>query len=63
MVTTNSKGVKQPTLPFYIRKLGQRGKARSMSVGKMLPGDWVAVKVTVEKLSEGVCELRIEQIK
>lgn len=63
MTTRNSVEVKQPTLPFFIRKLGQRGTARSMSVSKILPGHWVAVKVTVEKLSEGVCELRIEQIK
>ena len=63
MMLQNKMVVKRPTLPFFIRKLGQRGNARSMSVGKMLPGHWVAVKVTVEKLSEGVCTLRIEQIK
>ncbi|GAH53680.1 unnamed protein product [marine sediment metagenome] len=49
--------------PFTIRKLSRSGNSRSMSIGTILPASWIAVKVIVLRSSEGVIELRLEQIK
>lgn len=48
---------------FTIRKLAKSGNSRYLSVSKLVPSDWLAVKVFVEKLEGGVCVLRLEQIK
>jgi len=48
---------------FTIRKLAKSGNSRYLSVSKLIPSDWQAVKVFVEKLEGGVCVLRLEQIK
>jgi len=48
---------------FTVRKLAKSGNSRYLSVGKILPPSWVAVKLTVQKLEEGVCVLKLEQIK
>lgn len=48
---------------FTIRKLAKSGNSRYLSVSKLIPPDWLAVKVFVEKLEGGVCVLRLEQIK
>lgn len=49
--------------PFTIRKLSRSGNSRSMSIGTILPPDWVAVKVIILGKYEGVIDLRLEQIK
>ena len=49
--------------PFTIRKIAKSGSSRYLSIGTLLPSDWVAVKVFIEKLDGGVCVLRLEQIK
>jgi len=48
---------------FYLRKLTKAGGSRYLSVGTILPQDWEAVKVYMEQLKDGVCILRLEQIK
>ena len=52
-----------PTRPFTIRKLAKSGNSRYISVTKILPPDWEAVKVVIESLDKGVCVLKLEQIK
>lgn len=67
----NSTGLKQEggdymekvSKPFTIRKLSRSGNSRSMSIGTILPASWIAVKVIILRSSEGVVELRLEQIK
>lgn len=49
--------------PFTIRKLSRSGNSRSMSIGKLLPPDWVAVKVTVTFKGQHICVLELEEIK
>ena len=51
------------TKPFTIKKIAKSGSSRYLSVGTILPPDWEAVKVFVEKINGGVCILRLEQIK
>ena len=53
----------QVSKPFAIRKLSKSGNTRSMSIGTILPPDWVAVKVIILKSGEGVVYLMLEQIK
>lgn len=48
---------------FYLRKLTKAGSARYLSVGAILPRDWVAVKVFVWQVDSGAYILRLEQIK
>jgi len=48
---------------FYLRKLTKAGGARYLSVGKILPSDWQAVKVYVSLLADGSIALRLIQIK
>ncbi len=47
---------------FYLRKLAKSGGSRYLSVGKILPEDWQAVKVYVIQLKKGICVLKLEQI-
>ncbi len=42
------------------RKIAKSGNSRYLSVGKILPEDWLVVKVSIEKLEDTVCVLRIE---
>lgn len=51
------------TSQYHIRKLARSGNSRYLSVGKILPADWVAVKVFVVSQDRGVATLRLEQIK
>lgn len=51
------------TSPFTIRKLAKSGNTRYLSLGSILPTDWVAVKVFVVSMKDGICLLRLEQIK
>lgn len=64
MVITDSK-VKRVIVDktFYIRTLTKSGSSRYLSVGKILPVDWKAVKVYVDWRGDKSCVLRLEQIK
>ena len=55
--------IEKPAKPFTIRKLSKSGNSRSMSIGTILPPNWVAVKVIILGKYEGVIDLRLEQIK
>ena len=44
------------------RKLAKSGGSRYLAVGKILPEDWLIVKVSIEKLEDTVCLLRIEKL-
>lgn len=48
---------------YQIRKISKSGNTRYLSVGRVLPPDWVVVKLYVISLASGVCVLRLEQIK
>lgn len=48
---------------FYLRKLTKAGGARYLSVGKILPLDWQAVKVYVGTPTDGSITLKLIQIK
>lgn len=48
---------------FTIRKIAKSGNSRYISISKLVPLDWIAVKIVVEKLDKGVCILKLEQIK
>jgi len=49
--------------PFTIRKIAKSGNSKYLSVSRIVPDDWIAVKVFIEKLEGGVCILKLEQIK
>ena len=49
--------------PFFVRKLTKAGGSKYLSIGSILPTDWEACKVIVERLDGGVYILRLEQIK
>ena len=53
----------KPTPTFHVRKLTKSGSSRYLSIGTIIPIDWTAVKMTVEKLEGGICILKLEQIK
>jgi len=52
-----------PSNPLYIRKLTKSGATRYLSVGTILPPEWVEVKVVVEEQSNRGVLLRIEPIR
>lgn len=47
---------------FFHRKLAKSGGSRYLAVGKILPGDWQFVRVSVEKIEDEVCILKIEKL-
>jgi len=49
--------------PFTIRKIAKSGNSKYLSVSHIVPDDWVAVKVFIERLEGGICILKLEQIK
>lgn len=57
-------GISRPEerVPFYHRKVGHRGGTRSLSVGHILPVDWLLVKVVVRKLEGRTCVLEITKL-
>lgn len=63
MVTSREEMREKASQQFQLRKLTKAGSSRYLSVGKILPTDWQAVKVYVERLDSGVCVLRLVQIK
>lgn len=63
MVLGDKTQVRKPKVSkeYYLRTLS--GKARYLSLSKLLPADWRAVKLSMVSLENGVCVLRLEQIK
>jgi len=57
----SSQGEVSP--PLYTRKLTKSGSTRYLSVGTILPSDWVNVKVIVLHAGYSNFTLRIEPIK
>ena len=53
---------KVKTNSFYPRKVVKQGGARTISVGKILPPDWLMVKISVVEKTEGSVYLRLEKI-
>lgn len=53
----------KPTSTYHIRKLAKSGNSRYLSVGKLVPADWVVVKVFVSRQASGHIHLFLEQIK
>jgi len=47
---------------FYFRKIGKAGGTRTLSVGQILPPDWMVVKVTIEKLEGDECILKVKKL-
>lgn len=43
-------------------KISKSGGTRYLAMGKILPEDWLIVKVSIEKLEDTVCFLRIEKL-
>jgi len=59
----NGTKVKRPNSKlFYSRKIGKAGHTRTLSVGRILPSDWLVVKVEVLKLEGKECILKIERL-
>jgi len=48
--------------PFFHRKLAKSGGSRYLAVGRMIPPDWLIVKVKVAKLEGKVCVLEITKL-
>lgn len=46
-------------VPFYHRKLVRSGSTRTLSVGRILPTDWLIVKLRVVKMEGRTCLLEI----
>jgi len=59
----NETGQKPQDRSFYLRKLTKAGGARYLSVGKILPPDWEAVKVYVGTPHSGMIIMQLIQIK
>ncbi len=63
MVLSKAELKKGSAQQFWIRKLTKAGGSRYLSIGTLIPTDWQVVKVYLEKQTEGVCVLRLVQIK
>ena len=48
--------------PFYHRKVARGGSSRYMTMNKILPDDWVIVKVEVVGREENVRIIRITKL-
>jgi len=49
--------------PLYLRRLAKAGSSRYLSLGTIVPKDWLNVKVYVEQISDKCCVLRIEPVR
>uniref|UniRef100_A0A6H1ZXS1 Uncharacterized protein n=1 Tax=viral metagenome TaxID=1070528 RepID=A0A6H1ZXS1_9ZZZZ len=63
MVEQKQAKGQRPIPGWQLRRLTKTGGTRSLSVGTILPPDWKAVKVFVVSIKDGVCVLKLEQIK
>jgi len=59
----NKAGQKLQDKSFFLRKLTKAGGARYLSVGKILPPDWEAVKVYMSVTTDTSILLKLIQIK
>lgn len=51
-----------PATTFYHRKLTPSGGTRTLSVGRILPSDWLIVKIQVLKQDDRVCVLEFTKL-
>ena len=61
MSETKIRSPVQRSRPYHIRTLTSKG--RYLAVGKLVPLEWVSVKVFVERRDSASCVLRLEPIK
>jgi len=59
---TSPKIKRKKANSFYPRKLVGSGGTRTLSLGKILPGDWTMVKVSVLKREGNECILKLEKL-
>lgn len=57
------KGRPIESKPLHLRRLTKSGSSRYLSVGTIVPAEWVNVKVYVEQLDKTVCVLRLVPIE
>lgn len=48
--------------PFWHRKIAKSGSSRYLAVGKIIPDDWLVVRVKVIKREDKVCVLEITKL-
>lgn len=48
--------------PFFHRKLARSGGSRYLAIGRMIPEDWLMVRIEVKKLEDKVCVLEITKL-
>lgn len=49
------------TIPVY-KKVSKSGKARYLSVTKLVPEDWIIVEVTTVSLENNILSLRLRKV-
>lgn len=47
---------------FYPRKVVKQGSSRTIAVGKILPADWLVVRIVVVERSNNSYVLRLDRI-
>lgn len=47
---------------FYDRKLVKTGATRVLSVGKVLPPEWLIVRITARRTSANIVVLKIQKL-
>jgi len=52
-----------PSPTFYHCKIAKSGGSRYLAIGKILPKDWVIVRVSVVRLDGKVCVLSIQKME
>ena len=53
----------KPSKPFFVRKLTHSGGTRYLSMNKIVPPDWDAVKIVVGSADDNVVIIKIECIR
>ena len=49
--------------PFFHRKLARSRSSRYLAVGKIVPEDWLIVRVEVKSITDKVCVLEITKLE
>jgi len=52
-----------PYPSFYHCKIAKSGGSRYIAIGRILPKDWIIVRLSVERLDDKVCLLRIQKME
>jgi hypothetical protein len=52
----------QAERPFWHRKIARSGGSRYLAIGKMIPLDWLVVRVEMLRLEGKVCDIRITKL-